>query len=74
MLGVLERTQKGGNITNPRTKNEVEGKFHEVKGKVKEKAKKLTNNPGLEAEGRDEKRGGKVQRKIGQVEKALERS
>jgi len=45
-----------------------------VKGKVKEKAEKLTNNPGLETEGRDEKRGGKVQRKIGQEGKALERS
>ncbi|WAC09186.1 MAG: CsbD family protein [Thermodesulfobacteriota bacterium] len=51
-------------MTKPRTKDEVEGKFHEVKGKVKEKAEKLTNNPGLEAEGRDEKRAGKVQRKI----------
>ncbi len=64
MLGVLEGIQKGVNITKPRTKDEVEGKFHEVKGKVKEKAEKLTNNPGLEAEGRDEKRAGKVQRKI----------
>jgi uncharacterized protein YjbJ (UPF0337 family) len=42
-----------------------------VKGKVKEKAGQPTNNPDLEAEGRGEKIGGKVQKKIGQVEKAL---
>jgi uncharacterized protein YjbJ (UPF0337 family) len=42
-----------------------------VKGKVKEKAGQLTNNPDLEAEGQDEKVGGKVQKKIGQVEKVL---
>jgi uncharacterized protein YjbJ (UPF0337 family) len=42
-----------------------------VKGKVKEKAGQLTNNPDLEGEGQDEKIGGKVQKKIGQVEKVL---
>jgi uncharacterized protein YjbJ (UPF0337 family) len=60
-------------MMKPSTKDKAEGKFHQVKGKVKEKVGKLTNNPDLEAEGRDEKRGGKVQRKIGQVEKALEK-
>lgn len=42
-----------------------------MKGKVKEKAGQLTNNPDLEAKGQAEKIGGKVQKKIGQVEKAL---
>ena len=28
-------------------KDEIKGKFHEVIGKVKEKAGKLTNNPDL---------------------------
>jgi uncharacterized protein YjbJ (UPF0337 family) len=42
-----------------------------VKGKVKEKAGQVTNNPELEAEGQDEKIGGKVQKKVGQVEKVL---
>jgi uncharacterized protein YjbJ (UPF0337 family) len=42
-----------------------------MKGKVKEKVGHLTNNPDLEAEGQDEKVGGKVQKKIGQVEKVL---
>jgi uncharacterized protein YjbJ (UPF0337 family) len=44
-----------------------------VKGKIKEKAGQLTNNPDLEAEGQGEKIGGKVQKKIGQVEKVLEK-
>ena len=55
----------------PSTRDEIEGKVHEVKGQVKEKAGQLTNNPDLEAEGQDEKIGGKVQKKIGQVENVL---
>jgi uncharacterized protein YjbJ (UPF0337 family) len=57
----------------PSTKDEVAGKVHEVKGTVKEKAGKLTHNRKLEDEGQDEKIGGKVQKKIGQVEKVLEK-
>jgi len=57
----------------PSTKDKAEGKFHEMKGNVKEKAGRLTNNPGLEAEGTVEKAAGKVQGIIGQVEKALEK-
>jgi uncharacterized protein YjbJ (UPF0337 family) len=53
------------------TKDKAKGKFHEVKGKVKEKVGRATNNPDLEAEGQVEKIGGKVQKKIGQVEKGL---
>ena len=64
---------KGGNKMKPSTKDEIEGKVHEVKGKIKEKAGQLTNNPDLEAEGQGEKIGGKVQKKIGQVEKVLEK-
>ena len=55
------------------TKDRAKGKFHEVKGKVKEKVGRATNNPDLEAEGQGEKIGGKVQKKIGQVEKVLEK-
>ena len=55
----------------PSTKDEVGGKVHEVKGQVKERVGRATNNPDLEAEGQDEKIGGKVQNKIGQVEKVL---
>ena len=55
------------------TKDKAEGTFHEVKGKVKEKVGRATNNPDLEAEGQIEKIGGKVQKKISQVEKAIGR-
>jgi uncharacterized protein YjbJ (UPF0337 family) len=53
------------------TKDKARGKFHEVKGRVKEKVGRATNNPDLEAKGQVEKIGGKVQKKIGQVEKVL---
>jgi uncharacterized protein YjbJ (UPF0337 family) len=53
------------------TQDKAKGTFHELKGKVKEKVGRATNNPDLEAEGQVEKIGGKVQKKIGQVEKVL---
>ena len=55
----------------PSTQDQTEGAFHEVKGKIKEKVGKVTNNPNLENEGTIEKTTGKVQKKIGQVEKVL---
>ena len=42
-----------------------------IRGKVKEVAGKVSDNPELEAEGTDEKIAGKVQEKIGQVKKVL---
>ena len=57
----------------PSAIDNAEGKFHQMKGKVKEKAGQLTNNRDLEAEGTLEKTAGKVQGVIGQVEKALEK-
>jgi uncharacterized protein YjbJ (UPF0337 family) len=57
----------------PSTENEIAGKIHEVKGKIKEKVGHLTNDPDLEAEGVGEQVGGKVQKKIGQLEKVIER-
>ena len=53
------------------TKDQAEGKFHQVKGKIKEVAGDLTDNPKLEDEGTDEKIAGKVQEKVGQVKKVL---
>ncbi|MBW6519697.1 MAG: CsbD family protein [Desulfoarculaceae bacterium] len=55
------------------TKDQAEGTFHQVKGKVKEVAGKLSDNPKLEAEGTAEKIAGKVQGKIGKVKKVLEK-
>jgi len=53
------------------TKDKAKATFHEVKGKVKEVAGKLSDNPNLEAEGTGEKIAGKIQGKIGQVKKVL---
>ncbi len=65
-LGALEEH----NMKNS-TKDQAAGKVHEVKGAVKEKVGRATNDPVLENEGTDEKVGGKIQKKIGQVEKVL---
>jgi len=51
------------------TKDQAQGKFHQVKGSAKDIAGKLTNNSKLENEGTDEKIAGKVQDKVGQVKK-----
>jgi uncharacterized protein YjbJ (UPF0337 family) len=53
------------------TKDKAKGKFHEVKGKVKESVGRMTKNAKLEAEGQGEQMGGRIKKKIGQVEKAL---
>jgi uncharacterized protein YjbJ (UPF0337 family) len=53
------------------TKDKTKGKFHEVKGKVKEKVGRLMKNSNLEAEGKRERLGGNIQKKIGQVERVL---
>ena len=50
--------------------DQVEGKFHEAKGKVKEMAGKITDNPKFKAKER-KKIAGKVQEKIAQVKKVL---
>jgi uncharacterized protein YjbJ (UPF0337 family) len=55
----------------PSTRDKAQGKFHEVKGKVKETVGRATNDPDLEVEGQVEHLGGKIQKKIGQVEKVL---
>jgi uncharacterized protein YjbJ (UPF0337 family) len=55
------------------TKDKVTGTAHELKGAVKEKIGKATNNPNLQDQGTDEKVGGKIQKKIGDVEKVFEK-
>jgi uncharacterized protein YjbJ (UPF0337 family) len=44
-----------------------------MKGKIKETAGKVTNNPNLQAEGSAEKNTGKVEKKVGQIEKVVEK-
>ncbi len=54
------------------TKNKAEGLLHEVKGKVKETAGRVSNNKKLEAEGSVEKIAGKIQKKTGEIETGLD--
>lgn len=53
------------------TRDQAEGMFHEIKGKIREVAGGLSDDPILEADGTDEKIAGKVQEKIGQIKKVL---
>ena len=62
---------EGRNTVKSSTKDQAEGTIHELKGKAKEIAGKVTDNPKLEAEGTGEKIAGKVQEKIGQVKKVF---
>ena len=55
------------------TKDQVEGKLHEVKDAVKKAAGQVTSDPDLRNEGQAETLAGKIQKKIGQVEKVFEK-
>jgi uncharacterized protein YjbJ (UPF0337 family) len=55
----------------PSTDDKTAGNLHEVKGAIKQKAGQLTENPNLEADGRDEKNAGNVQKAVGKIEKAV---
>jgi len=56
---------------NSSTKDHVKGTFHQLDGKVKELAGKLSDNPKLAVQGIGEKIAGKVQEKLGQIEKVM---
>lgn len=51
------------------TKNQAEGTLHKVKGGIKELAGKAVMNAELEGAGKDEKRSGKIQQKVGEIQK-----
>jgi len=53
------------------TKDIVQGKLHQVKGKIKETIGAVAGNDRLAADGNAEKIGGKIQEKIGHAEKVL---
>jgi len=53
------------------TKDNAEGKMHQVKGTIKEAVGKAAGNRDLEAEGKSENLHGEVQEKIGEVKKIL---
>jgi len=56
---------------NNSTKDKMDGTAHEVKGAVKETVGKAIGNPDMQDEGTAEKVGGKVQKKVGDVEKVF---
>ena len=57
----------------PSTKDQVQGKIHELKGKLKQTVGQATNNPNLADQGQAEKLAGKVQKKVGQIKKVFEK-
>ena len=57
----------------PSTKDQVAGTLHEVKGTVVKAAGKVTNSPDLMRKGQAEAVAGKVMKKIGQIERVLEK-
>jgi uncharacterized protein YjbJ (UPF0337 family) len=61
---------KRGNMKTS-TKDKIEGGFHEVKGTIKEEVGKVTNDHNLKAEGKAEKKGGKVQQQIGRAKEGV---
>ena len=55
------------------TRDNAEGKMHQVKGKLKEATGIIVGNSDLEAEGKEEKLEGQVQEKLGQVKKVMDK-
>jgi len=58
---------------NSSAKDRIQGKFHELKGKVKQKAGQVAGNPDVESEGQAENLAGKVQKKVGQIKEVFEK-
>jgi uncharacterized protein YjbJ (UPF0337 family) len=54
--------------------NKLRGKGNELKGRVKDAAGGLTNDPGLQAEGKLDKVKGRIQDKVGDVQRRSDRS
>jgi uncharacterized protein YjbJ (UPF0337 family) len=61
----------GENMLKPSTKDQAEGKLHQVVGKIKEEVGQATTDPDLEISGNTEKQAGKVQQVVGRIEKAV---
>ncbi|MFC2991154.1 MULTISPECIES: CsbD family protein [Halomonas] len=55
-------------------KNQVEGRAHQAKGKVKEIVGKLTGNKETEYKGKAEKQGGKAESKYGDVKEDVKKA
>jgi uncharacterized protein YjbJ (UPF0337 family) len=61
----------GRNTMKSSTQDNAEGKMHRVRGKIKEIVGKAIRNPDLEAEGKEERRIGKIQEKIDKIKKVF---
>jgi len=59
------------NTMKSSTKDKAEGTFHQAKGKIKEVAGEITDNPRLEISGKVEKIAGQLQEKVGKAKKVL---
>ena len=55
----------------PSTKDQIKGAGKEIKGGVEKEAGKAMGRRDIEDKGRADKTAGKVQKKVGQVEKVL---
>jgi uncharacterized protein YjbJ (UPF0337 family) len=53
------------------TKDQVAGKAREIKGNVKKNVGRAVNRPDIAENGANEEVGGKVQRKVGEIEKVF---
>jgi uncharacterized protein YjbJ (UPF0337 family) len=58
-------------MLKPSTKDQAEGKLHEVVGKIKQEIGQVTTDPDLEISGNAEKQAGKVQQIVARVEKSV---
>jgi uncharacterized protein YjbJ (UPF0337 family) len=67
------RSNWEGKSMKQSTNDNAKGRYHELKGNVKEKIGRATNNRRLQAEGLGEKFVGKIQKAIGKAEKAVEK-
>jgi uncharacterized protein YjbJ (UPF0337 family) len=55
------------------TKDRARGKFHELKGNLKTRVGRATKSRRLQAEGIGETIAGRMQEKLGQIEKVIEK-
>jgi len=55
------------------TRDNAEGKMHQVKGTIKEVAGIIVGNEELENEGKDEHTKGEIQEKLGEIKKVMDK-
>jgi uncharacterized protein YjbJ (UPF0337 family) len=61
------------NTMKSSTKDNAEGKLHQVKGTIKEVAGRIVGDSDLESEGKEEHLEGKIQEKLGQIKKVMDK-